>query len=92
MTDDRNSYLRRKIRKALFARWRPGDPCGRCGLPMWDKRLIDVGHITPMAFGGRLIDGARLEHRHCNRSAGAAMGNRMREPGMAAWYRAARRW
>jgi hypothetical protein len=92
MTDDRNSYLRRKIRKLALARWRPGDPCARCGLPMWDKRYIDLGHLIPFVNGGRFGDGVQLEHRHCSRSAGATLGNRRRgQPGPVAWP-TSRRW
>lgn len=71
-----------RLRKRLLERWRPGDPCTRCGRAMWDRRYIDLAH-TPdrTAYEG-------LQHRACNRGEGASRGNRMR--GMV--WRHARRW
>jgi hypothetical protein len=70
-----------KLRAALLARWRPGDPCARCGQPMWHRWLqvngkqvsaIDLGHTADRtAYTG-------LEHRACNRGDGARRGNRRR--------------
>lgn len=55
-----------------------GDLCWRCGQPMYSWQALDRDHITPRALGG--TDGpAVLAHAHCNRSAGAALGNRMRK-------------
>jgi hypothetical protein len=54
----------RKLRAALLARWRPGDPCARCGRGMWHKALIDLGHVD-----GDRTRYAGLEHRWCNRGA-----------------------
>jgi hypothetical protein len=45
---------------------------------MYDPRNLDVGHVIALALGGSFADGARLEHRRCNRSAGASLGNRIR--------------
>lgn len=38
---------------------------------------LDVGHVVDVAEGGA-DSGRRLEHSRCNRSAGAAAGNRAR--------------
>lgn len=62
-----------RTRNALLSQWKPGDPCTRCGLPMWDKSQIDLGHDH--VNGGY----AGLEHSNCNRSEGAARGNKSRE-------------
>jgi hypothetical protein len=65
-----------------------GTPCRRCGHPRyhpapgrcphgpcWMCRL-DLGHHTDRVFGGQ---GPReLEHTHCNRKAGAKLGNALR--------------
>jgi hypothetical protein len=59
---------------------------------MYKRQPLDLGHVVARSLGGTFADGVQLEHRHCSRSAGARLGNRMREPGMAAWYRSARRW
>ncbi len=77
----------RAERKRRLDRWRPGDPCARCGLPMYGPAsMIDLGH-TPdrTAYTG-------LEHRSCNRGEGARRGNRMRGATMAQPWRAARPW
>lgn len=68
-------------RKRLLAelRRKGGAPCPRCGKAMDPQRpaLLDVGHVVDVALGGG--DGPRrLEHSACNRSAGAAAGNRRR--------------
>jgi hypothetical protein len=78
----------RQLRDRLLAAWQPGDPCARCGRPMmyrWttDARgrkvsAIDLGHTADRTgYVG-------LEHRACNRGAGARVTNRIR--------RAKRRW
>ena len=83
-----------QVRNALLARWRPGDPCARCGQPMlyrWILRpdgrrvsAIDLGHTTDRSGW------VGLEHRRCNRGEGARRGNRMR--GTSARWASARQW
>lgn len=63
-----------------------GDPCCRCGGPMYRAQLdvdrndidgIDADHFErARALGGALPDA--LAHRRCNRRAGAVLGNQMR--------------
>lgn len=58
-----------KLRAKLIARWRPGDPCSRCGLPMLGpSRYIHLGHND----SGNGYRG--LEHARCNESAGGVVG------------------
>ena len=63
-------------RKRLLARHREGDPCWRCGRPMYKSQGLDRDHIVDRALGG--AEGpAVLAHSACNRSAGAKLGNRL---------------
>ncbi|HEX8135563.1 MAG TPA: hypothetical protein VF880_19300 [Actinomycetes bacterium] len=61
------------VRRSLLAVSTPWTPCARCGLPLGpDPGRIDLGHRD---------DGpgwAGLEHRRCNRQAGARKGNARR--------------
>jgi len=51
-----------KLREQLLAAWKPGDPCARCGQPMWKRDEIDLGHgDTRSTYRG-------LEHQQCNRA------------------------
>jgi hypothetical protein len=81
-------------RNRQLALWRPGQPCARCGRPMWQRwrvakdgrrvSAIDLGHTADRTgYTG-------LEHVRCNRGEGAARGNRQR--GQAKRWAAARRW
>ncbi len=71
--------------KRLLAAHRDGDPCWRCGQPMYKWQQLERDHIIDRAHGG--TNGpAVLAHACCNRSAGATTGNRNR-PGPA--YRGA---
>lgn len=63
-------------KKRLMALHRDGDPCWRCGKPMYKSQGLHRGHIIDRALGG--ADGpAVLEHPWCNLSAGARLGNRL---------------
>jgi hypothetical protein len=64
-------------KKRLLANLRPGEPCWRCAQPMWPHQQLDRDHITSRALGGARGP-AVLAHATCNRSAGAALGNRLR--------------
>jgi hypothetical protein len=88
----------RRERKAALAKLRPGaDICAHAevcgGLPMWPTPRAAVlagappwlGRLDLDDYPGRVFGGPqvrRLSHAHCNRSAGAAMGNRMRRIGV----------
>src|SRR4051794_29556780 len=50
-----------------------GRPCVRCGLPMLPGQPLDLDHDddNPAHYRG-------VAHSHCNRSAGAQKGNRVR--------------
>jgi hypothetical protein len=88
-----NTAEHKALRKALIARLRDGDPCPRCGRPMYraQARWLDLGHVIDRARGGTLADGARLEHRACNRRAGQRLGARMRARRATLWP-SSRRW
>lgn len=62
--------------KRLKAMHRDGDPCWRCGKPMYKWQALERDHIIDRALGG--ADGpAVLAHMACNRAAGARLGNRL---------------
>jgi len=55
--------------------------CGKCGHAVVPGMLWDVGHIIARDVAPELThapDNWRVEHRHCNRSAGATYGNKKR--------------
>ena len=95
-------HAHQQLRKALIAAWTPGDPCSRCGQPMWGPpRRIHLGHNDDKtAYCG-------LEHERCNTSDGATRGNAQRKtvaavdktagmtvtvPGMTVTVRHSRTW
>lgn len=64
-------------KKRLLAMHRDGDPCWRCGQPMYKSQALDRDHVVDRVLGG--AEGpAVLAHRSCNRSAGARLGNQLR--------------
>lgn len=77
-------YAHRQRRARLMRDLHDGDPCCRCGQPMYRDQALDADHLfTPIVFGGELPDA--LAHASCNRSAGASLGNRLRAGQTAAW-------
>ena len=76
-------YAHEKLKKTLLAAWYPGQPCTRCGEPMWERWTVDrSGRRMSAIHLGHSDDRTRwtgLEHAHCNLSDGATRGNRMRE-------------
>lgn len=64
-------------RKRLLAQHRDGDPCWRCGQPMYKWQKLDRDHIVDRALGGT-AGAAVLAHQSCNRAAGARLGNQLR--------------
>lgn len=68
-----------QLRKRLLAAWHPGQPCARCGKPLTDPAAIDLGHTEDRAaYTG-------LEHRSCNRGAGAEKTNTQRRRPRRPW-------
>jgi hypothetical protein len=63
-------------KKRLKALLRDGEPCWRCGQPMYSWQDLDRDHIIDRARGGTQGP-AVLAHASCNRSAGARLGNKM---------------
>jgi hypothetical protein len=71
----------RAERKRRLARWRPGDPCARCGQPMWQLQRWSGGRLIEAIHLGHTADRTGwtgLEHDHCNESEAATRGNRRR--------------
>jgi hypothetical protein len=63
-------------KKRLKAQLQDGEPCWRCGQPMYQWQELDRDHVIDRALGG--MEGpAVLAHASCNRSAGAKLGNQM---------------
>jgi hypothetical protein len=83
----RGDYARRAaaVRAAAYAN--PATVCWRCGLTLEQIRRTkplarwEAGHVVDGQVGGLL----RPEHSSCNRSAGAAYGNALREPRSRRW-------
>jgi hypothetical protein len=74
-----------KLRKQLIAAFTPGQPCARCGQPIWNPAEADLGHTDDkMAYTG-------LEHQRCNRADGPRRGNKLRRRPVIAWI-TSRRW
>lgn len=68
-----------------------GTPCPLCGRAMLKGQDLDLDHATPRALGGGLA-GARIVHRHCNRSHGARLGNQLRTRTRRSRRASSRRW
>ena len=71
-------------RKRQLAQLRDGDPCPRCGLPMYRSQKLELDHFPGRVFGGPQV--RLLSHEFCNRRA----GSRQREA--AKQRRAPRTW
>lgn len=76
-------------KKRLLARHRDGDPCWRCGGPMYKWQALDRDHVVDRALGGA-TGPAVLAHASCNRSAGARLSNQIRPQGTTAGTAAGR--
>jgi hypothetical protein len=76
-------------KRRLLALHKDGDPCWRCGQPMYKWQALDRDHIVDRADGG--AEGpAVLAHAKCNRSAGGKARHRARGQ-VRAWAQA-RQW
>jgi hypothetical protein len=65
-----------------------GKPCPFCGFVMLKGQKLDLDHATPRMLGGAKGP-RRIAHAHCNRSAGARLGNAFRS---ANRLQTSRRW
>lgn len=63
-------------KKRLLAQHQDGDPCWRCGQPMYKWQSLDRDHVVDRALGGTMGP-AVLAHAACNRGAGAKLGNQL---------------
>ena len=73
----------RTLRDQLLAAWQPGDPCARCGKPMWHRWTLDQRGRKVSAIDLGHVDGDKtryngLECRRCNRAAGGRQAARIR--------------
>jgi hypothetical protein len=71
-----------KLQAQAIAAWQPGDPCTRCGRPMWQRWTVSrTGkRISAIHLGHDDNDRTRyrgLEHASCNEAAAARKRNRM---------------
>ncbi len=76
-----NTAAHKAERKRQLAAFTDGQPCPRCGQPMYRRQDLDLGHVVARAIGGTLSDGTRLEHRRCNRQAGGRLLGQLRRLG-----------
>ena len=85
-----------KLRKQLLAAWKPGDPCARCGQPIWQLQAYDArGRLISAIHLGHTDDRTGytgLEHSTCNEADGARRRNRMYSARLAKGWASARRW
>jgi hypothetical protein len=86
-----------RLRRQLLARWKPGDPCARCGRPMLYRWMLDARGRKVSAIDLGHVDGDKtrytgLEHVACNRGAGARQANRLRKARRRARRTAYNRW
>jgi hypothetical protein len=52
--------------------------CRRCHKPIAPADQWDLGHDHDLALGGNPAGRMTPEHQHCNRAAGAQLGNQLR--------------
>jgi hypothetical protein len=84
------SYPRRAAALRAAAGANPHTVCWRCGMTYAEYAARhgakaarwQAGHTTDSQVNGQLLP----EHARCNASAGAAHGNRLREPHSQRWY------
>ena len=62
-------YDHQRTRRERLAQLRDGDPCPRCGGPMFRGQYLDLDDFPGRVFGGPQVK--LLAHRSCNRRAGA---------------------
>ena len=71
-----------KLAAQLLNAWQPGDPCARCGQPMWQRwRIRSDGQQVSAIHLGHTPDRTGytgLEHDTCNLADGARRGNQAR--------------
>jgi hypothetical protein len=66
------------LRRQWQARIDAGDvDCARCGYPLVQGQVWDIGHTVDRALGGTAADGLAPEHARCNRAAGGRLAARL---------------
>jgi hypothetical protein len=63
-------------KKRLLAALRDGEPCWRCGQPMYRTQKLDRDHVIDRVLGGAQGP-AVLSHASCNRAAGGRLGHQI---------------
>ena len=81
-----------KVRRALLRALRDGDPCARCGGPMFvaQAKWLDVDEFPGRMYGGPQL--RKLSHRFCNRQAGGRAAAAARRARIQGRRRAMIRW
>ena len=62
-------YGHQRTRRERMTALHDGDPCPRCGAPMFRGQFLDLDDFPGRVFGGEQVK--LLAHRSCNRRAGA---------------------
>lgn len=70
-----HQQLRRQLLPLAY-----GQPCRRCGQPMFKWQALDLGHPDdrPRMADPHNLAGAAIEHARCNRAAGQRLATRLR--------------
>jgi hypothetical protein len=81
-------WIHQQARKRALAAMPEGQPCARCGRPMYHAQQLDLDHFPGRMFGG--TQEMRLSHARCNRRAGGRIGGRIRPRSRK--FRTSRAW
>ena len=86
-----NEHQKARARLLAALARNPGQPCRRCGQPMWPWQNLDAGHPDWAPARTRQPPDA-LEHAHCNRVAGARIAGLIHAAKVRGQPRTSRHW